>query len=122
MSKGDVIVHDDALPRVFWKLGWIQEVLSSRDGHPRAALVRVASRDRQHILLRSPLQLFYPLEIHKAEMPETGCEDAPASIPDVRISAPVEEHDAPTLKEPERRPMCAAANEKMRAWTQELWD
>ena len=87
--------------------------------------MRVASRDRQHVLLRRPLQLLYPLEIHETEIPETGSEDAPASISDVRISVPVEEHDAPTPKEPERRPMHATAkraNVKIRAWTQELQD
>ena len=71
------------------------------------------------------LQLLYPLEIHEAETPEAGSEDAPASISDVRISAPVEKRDAPTPREPERRPMRATAkraNEKIRAWTQELQD
>ena len=126
VAKGDVvIVHDDALPRGLWKLGRVQEVLTGRDGLPRAALVRVASRDRQHILLRRPLQLLYPLEIHEAETLEAGSGDTPISIPDVDISTPVEESDVPTLKEPERRPMRGAAkraNEKMRAWTQELQD
>ena len=98
VSKGDVvIVHDDTLPRGLWKLGRIQEVLNGRDGHPRAALVRVATRDRQHVLLRRPLQLLYPLEICEAEMPEPNPKVAPTSNPDGHISASVEEHDAPTL-------------------------
>ena len=126
VAKGDVvIVHDDTLPRGLWKLGRVQEVLTGRDGLPRAALVRVASRDRQHILLRRPLQLLYPLEIHEAETLEASSGDTPISIPDVDISTPVEESDVPTLKEPERCPMRGAAkraNEKMRARTQELQD
>ena len=81
VSKGDVvIIHDDALPRGLWKLGRTQELFSSHDGPPRAALVRVAARDCQHVLLRRPLQLLYQLQIHEAKMPETGSEDAPASI------------------------------------------
>ena len=83
--------------------------------------MRVASRDCQHVQLRRSLQLLYPLEIHEAEAPETSCEYAPGSILDVRLSAPVEEHDTP----PERRPIRATAkraNEKLRAWTQELLD
>ena len=90
-----------------------------------APLTALATRDRQHVLLRRPLQLLYPLEIHEAETPETSSEDAPASISDVRISAPVDEHGAPTPKEPERRPMRATAkraNEKIRAWTRDLQD
>ena len=63
VSKGDVvIVHDDTLPRGLWKLGRIQEVLTGSDKQPRAALVRVASRDRQHVFLRRPIQLLYPLD------------------------------------------------------------
>ena len=62
---------------------------------------------------------------NEAETPEAGSEGAPAAISDVRVSAPVEECYAPTPKEPERRPMRATAkkaNEKIRAWTQELQD
>ena len=68
VSKGDVvIVHDDTLPRGLWKLGRIQEVLTGSDKQSRAALVRVACRDRQHVLLRRPIELLYPLEIHELE-------------------------------------------------------
>ena len=62
-----VIVHDDSLPRGLWKLGRIQEVIPGADGLPRSALVRVASRDRQHTLLKRPVQLLYPLEISQSE-------------------------------------------------------
>ena len=121
VSKGDVvIVHDDTLPRGLWKLGRIQEVLTGPDQQPRAALVRVASRDRQHVLLRRPLQLLYPLEIHEAKMPET---DSEAELTHRPVSAQVDTCDAPTHEEPERRPVRVAAKratEKMRAWAQEL--
>ena len=56
------------LPRGLWKLGRIQELLTGRDGQTRAAVVRVALRDRQHVLLRRPVQLLYPLEIREAMM------------------------------------------------------
>ena len=69
VSEGDiVIVHDETLTRKFWKLGWIQELFTECDGLPRGELVRVASRDQQHILLKRQLQLLYPLEIREAEM------------------------------------------------------
>ena len=64
--------------------------------------MRVAPRDRQDVLLRRPLQLLYPLEIHEAEV----MEDATASTPNVRVSTQVEERDVPT---PKRRPVRAAA-------------
>lgn len=124
VSKGDVvIVHDDSLPCEFWKLVLIQEVLSGHDNQPRAALVRVASGDHQHVLSRRPLQLLYSLEIHDPEMLEPGSRAAPASCPDVHISVPVGKNDAPTHKRPKRCQIQVAAKratEKMMAWAQEL--
>ena len=111
------------IPHGLWKLGRIQELLAGRDNQPRAAVVRVASRDRQHVLLRRPLQLLYPLELREADMPESTSGAEPASSPDVHISNPVGESGAPTPEIPERRPIRAAARratEKMGAWTQEL--
>lgn len=56
VNKGNiVIVHDDSLPRGYWKLGRIQELFPGRDGLHRSALVRVASRNREHTLLKRPL-------------------------------------------------------------------
>ena len=109
MTEGDiVVVHDDALPCGFWKLGRIQEILTGRDGQPRAALVRVASRDRQQVVLRRPLQLLYLLEICEAENSDTGTEDA-FTYAAIESPIDVELRDGPVSKEPERRPMCAAA-------------
>ena len=81
-----------------------QEVFTGSDNQPQAALVRVASRDHQHVLLRRPLQLLYPLEICEADIPEPSSGAAPASSLDVHISDPVGRSDAPTDKEPERCP------------------
>ena len=58
-----VVVRDDTLPRSFWKLGRIQDVITGRDGVIRGAAVKVASRDRQFTLLWRPIQHLYPLEI-----------------------------------------------------------
>ena len=53
ISVGDVVVvHDDNLPRGFWKLGLVEELFKGRDGIARGALVRVASKDRRSSLLR----------------------------------------------------------------------
>ena len=115
ITKGDVvIVHDEALPRGLWKLGQIQEVFIGRDGLPRSALVRVATRDRQHTLLKRPLQLLYPLEIHEPEPPKAPSENVPIVSRDEQTS------DIPM---PERCPVRATAkraNEKRRIWIQEL--
>lgn len=116
---GVVIVHNDTLPRGPWKLGQVQKVLTGCDGQPRAAVVRVASRDCQHVILKRLLQLLYPLEICEAGTPVTDTEDV---APDTHVSTPIEECDDPTQgtpERPERRPVRAAAkraNEQLTAW------
>lgn len=62
VSVGDmVVVHDASLPRGFWKLGKIKEVIPGRDGRVRGAVVRLSSGS---VVLRRPIQLLYPLEVH----------------------------------------------------------
>jgi len=65
ISVGEiVIVKDDRLPRGLWKLGIVQEVMKGRDGLTRAAVVKTVSRERQQSILKRPIQLLYPLEVH----------------------------------------------------------
>ena len=53
IKVGDVVVvHNESLPRGFWKLGRIQGVIAGRDGKIRGAIVKVASRKCQQPLLR----------------------------------------------------------------------
>ena len=118
-----MIIHDSTLPRGLWKLGRVQELLNGRDGRPRAALVRVASRDHQHIFLKRPLQLLYPLEIRTTEMLEPNSKEMPTSYHNVHMPAAPEDGDVPTLNEPEKRSTRAAARkarETTGAWTEEL--
>ena len=64
ISVGDmVIVHDDSLPRSFWKLGRVRDLIVGRDGRTRGATVTVANKERRLTTLNRPLQLLYPLEI-----------------------------------------------------------
>ena len=113
MNKGDiVIVHDDTLPRGHWKLGKIQEVYVGKDGLPRSALVKLATRDRQHTLLKRPLQLLYPLEVHHDEsLPEPQVVPEPEIVPGM-------------IPEPKakKRPTRATAKKARAIWMQELED
>ena len=68
IATGDVVVvHDENLPRGFWKLGRVEEVIAGRDGRVRGAAVRLASRKRQQTLIHRPIQLLYPLEIRDVQ-------------------------------------------------------
>lgn len=65
ISVGDmIIVHDEGLPRSFWKLGRIKDLIVGKDGRARGATVSIAGKNRRFTSLNRPLQLLYPLEIH----------------------------------------------------------
>ena len=69
ISEGDVVVvHDDSLPRGFWKLGLVKELFKGPDGVARAALVRLTTKDGKQSLLRRPIQRLYPLEIRQRKL------------------------------------------------------
>ena len=59
-----VLIPGNGKPRGFWKLAKVESLINWNDGQTRGAVVRVASADRRPTLLRRPLQLLYPLEIH----------------------------------------------------------
>ncbi len=64
IEVGDVVLqHDDSLPRSFWKLARLVELITGRDGKTRGAVVKVPYRSGRTITLRRPLQLLYPLEL-----------------------------------------------------------
>ena len=57
-TKGDVVLLKGSSPRGTWKLGMIEELLTSKDGEVRTATVRTASGN----LLNRALSFLYPLE------------------------------------------------------------
>ena len=114
------MVHDDSLPRGFWKLGLVKELIRGRDGIVRGASVRLGSKDARHSLLRRPIQRLYPLEVRKAAATEDE-----HSLPEYSSEAPQE----PSSSEPasdgqtRSRPQRAAAlrsKTRRRAWITEL--
>ena len=75
LSVGEVvIVHDERLPRGFWRLGKIQDTFKGRDGQIRGVTSKMTRRDRHQDLLRRPIRLVYPLEVYP-NSPETEIED-----------------------------------------------
>ena len=63
VAIGDVVIIEDSLPRGFWKLAVVTELLIGRDEEVRAATVRTHAKDRKVIFLKRPVQRLYPLEV-----------------------------------------------------------
>ena len=62
---GDVVlIHDDNLPRSNWRLGEVKELIDSRDGYKRGAMLRVTSKKGKHLTMRRPIQELFPLEVN----------------------------------------------------------
>ncbi|XP_035214828.1 uncharacterized protein LOC118188503 [Stegodyphus dumicola] len=60
LKKGTIVlVHEDKIPRLMWKMGIIMEVFPGRDGKVRACAVRLPNG---HTIKR-PVQLLYPVEL-----------------------------------------------------------
>eukprot|EP00731_Ephydatia_muelleri_P011218 Em0006g112a len=64
VAVGDIVViYDQGLPRGFWKLGCVEELITGSDGQCRGAFVRVKSGRSSRSLLKHPVQHLYPLEV-----------------------------------------------------------
>ena len=57
-----VTVYDADLPRAFWKLGRVENLMTGAYGRVRAAHVRIRSGNKQSSIIRSPIQRLYRFE------------------------------------------------------------
>ena len=63
VSKGEVVlVHEDGVKRLAWKLGVIEDVIIGKDGEVRGAGIRVMGGGKP-VILNRPVKKIYPLEI-----------------------------------------------------------
>ena len=97
LKIGEVVLIGDSDKRLNWKLGVVQQLHTGRDGHCRAATVRVGRG-----FLRRPIQKLYKLELTMNDtnnlssiQPNTNCSDDCVDvncsvIPDVRTDVAVE--------------------------------
>ena len=61
---GDAVtVHEDKTPRVFWRLGKIEELIVGKDKRLRGATVKVSSPTGRMNLINRPLSKLFPVEI-----------------------------------------------------------
>ena len=109
VSVGDVvIIHDENLPRSFWKLGRIQDLIIGKDGQTRGATVSIAGKNRRFTSLNRPLQLLYPLEINHPPNLENASEETEGGGMSTKFETqpsdqPRPQHEAAQRGERERR-------------------
>ena len=58
-----VLLKDDNKKRAFWKLAKVEELIKGKDGHCRAAYVKVSNDRGKSTILRRPIQHLIPLEV-----------------------------------------------------------
>ena len=115
IAIGDVVlVHDEGLPRGFWKLARVRQVITGRDGLIRGAVLSLPAKNGQTTTLRRPLQLLYPLEI------SSQCDDVKDN-PENSVKEIVAHRDEeePTLRRSQRK-AAAQACKRIKACLTEL--
>ena len=71
VKTGDVVlIHDEKLPRNSWRLGKVEELIQSKDGHVRACKLRVYSKGRKKSYLNRPVNKLVYFEV--SSTPENG--------------------------------------------------
>ena len=65
IQEGDVVsIHDSTLKKGFWRLGLVESLIRGRDQEVRGAEVKVCSKGQKPCVIKRPLQLLFPLELH----------------------------------------------------------
>ena len=64
-------IHEDKTNRLIWRIGTVEELLKTKDGKVRAALVRIINNSGQPIVMKRPLQKQFPIEF-RSERGKSG--------------------------------------------------
>lgn len=127
VNVGDVVIlKDDNVKRVFWKLGRIIELLKSSDGNVRAALVDVANENGPPKVLKRSIVHLIPIEVTDVEREATTATDfmkSSTAAPEAAIEEVRTEQvdtaaltDAPSTGRP-RRQAAVLGEAVRRTWT-----
>ena len=118
VKVGDIVlVHDESLPRGFWKMAKVKELITGLDGRVRAAVVQQYAKNcRTPALLRRPLQLLYPLEVHVSNQPDVTLTSSDDGIytPEDGTPDPDVAHDDQPLRR-SKRAAALQADQRRRA-------
>ena len=120
-----VLVHDENHPRTMWRLGRVNEVITSSDGNVQGASIEVKTNNKLYTIRRLISHL-YPLEAE----PNINLEDKRPSVNgddfaiDKQMSAQPDEA-TPDHQPGQNRPVRTAAlraREQVQSWMDELTD
>lgn len=112
-NVGDVVLIKDDLPRGSWRLGRIQELIKSRDGHIRSATIVLPSNKT----IGRPLSLLFPIECQDKEM-NTDSQKQDVQQTDIRkiiskVQTEGKDGDASDLRRP-MRPAASTARQRIK--------
>ena len=60
---GDIVLIEDDLPRVCWRMGRIESLLTSKDGYVRGCKLRVSSKNKKAAYLNRPINKLCYFEV-----------------------------------------------------------
>ena len=66
VKVGDIVHIHDKVPRVRWKMGKVDKLLSGKDGLVRAAELTLLDKSQRITRTKRPIQKLYPLEVSRA--------------------------------------------------------
>ena len=104
VRTGDVVLIHDDKPRITWKMGVVDGLMTGGDGIVRAVTLRTANG-----LTNRPVTKLYPLELNVTTQPE------------IKVDHTTSDHnmESPTSAEPQRQ-SAQRAKVKMKEWTRVL--
>ena len=122
VSIGDIIlIHDEDHPKLYWKMGKVEDLIMGADGAVRGATVRTRSGSGL-VLLKRPIQRLFPLEV--SSDPGGTCLSTDHVESEQEVSLEKDLPEPQNLPEPQRiRPQRVAsqrARQRIKGWTDQL--
>ena len=116
VKVGDVVIlKDDNVKRVFWKLAKIVELLKGKDDVARAALINVATDNGPPKILRRSIKQLIPIEVASSEDKEKDTSESIGNTMDNGESVNMD--DQPTRSTRPRRAAAVLGEAIRRNWT-----
>ena len=82
IKEGDIVtIHQDKMPRGFWRLGKVQTIIQGKDKNIRGATIKLVSPNGKLTVINRPLSKLYPVEVR---------DSCPKVVTDINLEKVVE--------------------------------